>query len=85
MSVSQLLTLLVAAICFFAALDLGDSIAREVQQVRGTPDESIWNSRANQIWMDHERLFPDSRKRRALAATLIAAFGLFFAAAWLGH
>lgn len=82
MRISVVVTCTAAVICFVAALEFGNSIAQDVQEALST-NENFWSSQGSRIWNEHEKLFPQSRKRAALAVTLIAAFGLLFATAFL--
>lgn len=64
---------------------IGDSIAKDVNEAQGTKYNGIWNLKGNRVWQEHERLYPASRKRAALAAALVAAFGLLWVLAFLGQ
>ena len=73
----QVLSSLAAVGLFTAGILIGSSIARDVDEALGTTYGGIWNSNANTIWKEHERLFPLSRKRAALAGAFLASVGLF--------
>ncbi len=73
----QILSLAAAVASFVAMILIGKSITREVNEALGTDYNGIWSLNGNKIWKEHERLFPANRKRVALAAALVVAFGLF--------
>lgn len=79
----QVLTSLAAIGLFTAGILIGSSIAHEVDEARGSTYGGIWRSNANTIWREHERLFPMSRKRTALAGTFLASVA-FFVITFLG-
>lgn len=81
----QILSLAAAVASFVAMILIGNSITREVNEALGTDYNGIWSLSGNKIWKEHERLFPANRKRVALAAALVVAFGLFFATAFLAR
>lgn len=70
-------------IAFFVMLVVSRSITDEVNNALGTKYERFWSRSGNEIWSQHERLFPASPKRRLLAVFLSLAFGLLLAAGFL--
>jgi 4-amino-4-deoxy-L-arabinose transferase-like glycosyltransferase len=81
----QILSLAGAVASFIGMILIGNSITKDVNEALGTDYNGIWSLNGNKIWKEHERLFPANRKRAALAAALVAAFGLFFATAFLAR
>ena len=79
----QVLTSLAAVGLFTAGILIGSSIAHDVDEALGTAYGGIWRSNAKTIWREHERLFPMSRKRAALAGAFLASVA-FFIVTFLG-
>jgi hypothetical protein len=84
MNAGQIMCGLLAGVFFMAMPGIGMSITKDVNEKFGTSYVGLWTLQGNKIWGEHQKLFPHSRKRIALAATLLAAFGLLFVVACLG-
>jgi hypothetical protein len=85
MQALQILSLVAAFASSIGMVLIGNSIAKDVNEALGTDYNGIWSLNGNRIWKEHERLFPNSRKRTALAVTLVVAFGLLFATGFLAR
>ena len=85
MRILQILSLIAAVGLFCGTILIGNSITKDVNENMGSHHDGIWSSSGNRIWKEHERLFPANRKRAALAITLVAAFALFMATAFLSR
>jgi hypothetical protein len=85
MQLLQILSLAAAVASFIGTILIGNSIARDVNEVLGRDDNGIWNLNGNKVWKEHECLFPGNRKRAALAAALVVAFVLFIATAFFAR
>jgi hypothetical protein len=85
MQALQILSLVAAFASSIGMVLIGNSIANDVNEALGTGYNGIWSLNGNKIWKEHERLFPGSRKRTALAVTLVVAFGLLFATGFLAR
>ncbi len=81
----QILSLAAAVASFIGTILIGNSITKDVNEALGTDYNGMWSLNGNKIWKEHERLFPANRKRAALAAALVAAFGLFMATAFFAR
>jgi hypothetical protein len=81
----QILSLGGAVASFIGTVLIGNSIAKDVNEALDTDYNSIWSLSGNKIWKEHERIFPSNRKRTALAATLVVAFGLVVATGFLAR
>jgi hypothetical protein len=79
----QILLLAASFASLVGCIVIGNAIAKDVNGSLGTGYNGIWRLNGNKIWNEHERLFPASRKRAALATTVVAAFGLITVAAFL--
>ncbi|HXH49812.1 MAG TPA: hypothetical protein VNM47_10740 [Terriglobia bacterium] len=77
MRILQVMSSFAAVGFLIAGILIGSSMAREVDEALGTNYDGIWNSNANTIWNEHERLVPMSRKRVALAGAFLASAGFF--------
>ena len=85
MDLAQILSGAAAVASFTAHIVVASSMTRTVNDRLGTDYKGIWSSHGDEVWKEHQRLFPASRKRAALAATLVAAFALFMATAFLAR
>ena len=83
MNVFQVLSGAAALASFTAHIVIARSVTEDVNDRLGTDYKGIWSPDGSKTWAEHERLFPSSRKRVALAATMVAAFTLFMATAFL--
>jgi hypothetical protein len=79
MGVPRILCAAVAVGVLVAHIIIATSITSEVNERLGKQYKGVWSLQGDEILKEHERLFPDSRKRAAFFATFVAAFILFFA------
>ena len=73
MNVFQVLSGAAALASFAAHIVIARSVTEDVNDRLGTDYKGIWSPDGSKTWAEHERLFPSSRKRVALAATFLVA------------
>jgi hypothetical protein len=81
----QILSAVAAVASFIAGSIIGGSIANDVNERLGTDYNSVWSWGGSKIRREHKRLFPESPKRRILAAVVVASFGLLLLTAYFGR
>lgn len=75
----QIVFIVTSMASFVATIAVGHSIAEDVNDKLGTEYRGVFGK--GDPWTAHQRLFPASRKRMALALTLIGWVGLLLGVA----
>jgi hypothetical protein len=83
MTVVQMIFLASSIASFVTTIATGHSIAEDVNGKMGTDYKGVF-VRKGDPWKEHERLFPASRKRIALAVALAASVGFLMLGAVSG-